>query len=156
MHKGSTLAVGASVPVPPHGSRPRPWPQDGSFSPPDWTGRPVATLTQPAIQDDWKTPSLCQLGHPRLLCPLDRHARRPRSRHYVFTLEQGDSFPYTPVESYRFISTARCLSEGNLREGRPFCNGHFYASPGASPPLRLPNIFRRDLPSLSTLRYQAP
>jgi len=24
------------------------------FATPDWTGRPVATLTQPAIQDDWE------------------------------------------------------------------------------------------------------
>jgi len=57
--QGSTLAAGTSVPVPRtafglgHGLKTE------FFATPDWTGRPVATLTQPAIQDNWKTPSLC-------------------------------------------------------------------------------------------------
>jgi len=58
----------------------------------------------------------------------------PAPGHYVFTLEQGDSFPYTPVESYRFILDGKVLSEGNLREGTDLSvMGNFYASPGASP-----------------------
>ncbi len=41
----------------------------------------------------------------------------PAPGHYVFTLESGDSFPYSPVESYRLSLDGKVLSEGSLRQG---------------------------------------
>ena len=133
--QGSTLAVGASVPVPRtvfglgHGLKTE------FFATPDWTGRPVATLTQPAIQDDWENAEpVPQLATHDYSVRWTGTLAGPAPGHYVFTLEQGDSFPYTPVESYRFILDGKVLSEGNLREGTDLSvMGNFYASPGASP-----------------------
>jgi beta-glucosidase len=133
--QGSTLAVGASVPVPRtvfglgHGLKTE------FFATPDWTGRPVATLTQPAIQDDWENAEpVPQLATHDYSVRWTGTLAVPAPGHYVFTLEQGDSFPYTPVESYRFILDGKVLSEGNLREGTDLSvMGNFYASPGASP-----------------------
>ena len=133
--QGSTLAVGASVPVPRtvfglgHGLKTE------FFATPDWTGRPVATLTQPAIQDDWENAEpVPQLATHDYSVRWTGTLAVPAPGHYVFTLEQGDGFPYTPVESYRFILDGKVLSEGNLREGTDLSvMGNFYASPGASP-----------------------
>jgi beta-glucosidase len=133
--QGSTLAAGASVPVPRtafglgHGLKTE------FFATPDWTGRPVATLTQPAIQDDWENAEpVPQLATHDYSVRWTGTLAVPAPGHYVFTLEQGDSFPYTPVESYRFILDGKVLSEGNLREGTDLSvMGNFYASPGASP-----------------------
>jgi len=99
---------------------------------PDWTGRPVATLTQPAIQDDWENAEpVPQLATHDYSVRWTGTLAVPAPGHYVFTLEQGDSFPYTPVESYRFILDGKVLSEGNLREGTDLSvMGNFYASPG--------------------------
>jgi len=58
----------------------------------------------------------------------------PAAGHYVFTLEQGDSFPYSPVETYRFILDGKVLSEGNLRQGGDLsAMGNFITMAGASP-----------------------
>ena len=60
----------------------------------------------------------CQAGAPdryfRLLGALDRHLSVPAPGHYVFTLEPGDSFPYSPAESYRFILDGKVFSEGTF------------------------------------------
>jgi len=43
----------------------------------------------------------------------------PTAGHYIFTLEQGDSFPYSPVETYRFVLDGKVIGEGSLREPGP-------------------------------------
>jgi beta-glucosidase len=133
--QGSTLASGASVPVPRtafglgHGLKTE------FFATPDWTGRPVATLTQPAIQDDWENAKpMPQLATYNYSVRWTGTLSVPAPGHYVFSLEQGDSFPYTPVESYRFILDGKVLSEGSLREGTDLSvMGNFHAAPGQSP-----------------------
>jgi beta-glucosidase len=58
----------------------------------------------------------------------------PAAGHYVFTLEPGDSFPYSPAETYRFVLDGKVLSEGSLRAGTDLsAMGNFKAAPGASP-----------------------
>jgi beta-glucosidase len=54
----------------------------------------------------------------------------PAPGHYVFTLEPGDSFPYSPEENYRFILDGKVLSEGSLRG--PFSQSTTGASHRAS------------------------
>ena len=133
--QGSTLAAGTSVPVPRtafslgHGLKTE------FFATPDWTGRPVATLTQPAIQTDWENAEpVPQLATHDYSVRWTGTLAVPAPGHYVFTLEQGDSFPYSPVETYRFILDGKVLSEGSLREGTDLSvMGNFQTSPGASP-----------------------
>ena len=58
----------------------------------------------------------------------------PAAGHYVFTLEPGDSFPYSPVEMYRFVLDGKVLSEGSLRVDADLSSmGNFHSAPGASP-----------------------
>jgi beta-glucosidase len=105
------------------------------FATPDWTGRPAATITQPAVQTDWES--------ARPAPPIETHSYSvrwtgslsvPAPGHYVFTLESGDSFPWSPGESYRFTLDGKVLSEGSLRQGDEFtAQGSFKAAPGASP-----------------------
>jgi beta-glucosidase len=58
----------------------------------------------------------------------------PAPGHYVFSLESGDSFPYSPAESYRFILDGKVLSEGSLRTTPDISSmGNFHTAPGNSP-----------------------
>ena len=103
------------------------------FATPDWTGRPVAV--------DHRAARAGRLGecqararnrHPRLFGSLVGHARRSRRRRTMSsTLEPADSFPYSPVENYRFILDGKVISEGSLRAGRdPSAMGNFKAGTG--------------------------
>jgi beta-glucosidase len=99
------------------------------FATPDWTGRPVATLTQPAVQTDWESAKpVPDLDTPNYSVRWSGSLAVPAPGHYVFTLEQGDSFPWTPRESYRFILDGKVLGEGSLRQ-----EGDRKPAPGASP-----------------------
>jgi beta-glucosidase len=133
--QGSTLAEGVGVPVPrtafglQHGLKTE------FFATPDWTGRPVAVTTEPAVQTDWE--------NAKPVPELDTHDYSvrwsgtltvPAPGHYVFTLESGDSFPYSPTESYRFILDGKVLSEGSLRAGHDMsAMGAFKPASGGSP-----------------------
>jgi len=133
--QGSTLASGVGVPVPRtafglgHGLKTE------VFATPDWTGRPVAITTQPAVQTDWEG------AHPVHQIETNNYSVRwsgtltvPAAGHYVFTLESGDSFPYSPKESYRLILDGKVLSEGSLRVDADLSSmGNFHSAPGASP-----------------------
>jgi beta-glucosidase len=58
----------------------------------------------------------------------------PAPGHYVFTVEPGDSFPYSPVENYRLVLDGKVLGEGSLRQGQDLSQlGNFQVVPGASP-----------------------
>jgi beta-glucosidase len=115
--QGSTLATGIALPVPrtafPHGLRAE------FFPTPDLTGRPVAVETQPALQTDWENarpvPQLETSNYSvRWSGPLAVPAPGP----YVFSLESGRAFPYSPTESYRFLLDGKLLSEGPLTRER--------------------------------------
>ncbi|HEY1901155.1 MAG TPA: glycoside hydrolase family 3 C-terminal domain-containing protein [Terracidiphilus sp.] len=133
--QGATLAAGVGVPVPRTAFGPSIGLKVEFFATPDWTGRPVATTLQPAVQTDWEN------AHPVPQIETNDYSVRwsgklavPAPGHYVFTLESGDSFPYSPKESYRFILDGKVVSQGSLRQEADLsAMGNFKAAPGASP-----------------------
>jgi beta-glucosidase len=133
--QGSTLAEGVGVPVPRTAFGLNNGLKTEFFATADWTGRPVAVETEPAVQTDWEN------AQPAPEIDTHNYSVRwsgtltvPAAGHYVFTLEPGDSFPYSPAESYRFILDGKVLGEGSLRAGMDLsAMGNFKAAPGASP-----------------------
>ncbi|HEY1987388.1 MAG TPA: glycoside hydrolase family 3 C-terminal domain-containing protein [Terracidiphilus sp.] len=133
--QGSTLAEGVGVPVPRTAFGLNKGLKTEFFATSDWTGRAIATETEPAVQSDWE--------NARPVPEMDTHNYSvrwsgtivaPAAGSYVFTLEPGDSFPYSPNESYRFVLDGKVLSEGSLRAGSDMsAMGNFKAAPGASP-----------------------
>jgi beta-glucosidase len=133
--QGSTLAVGVGVPVPRTAFGLNQGLKTEFFATPDWTGRPVVTLTQPIIQADWEDAlPVPQLETHNYSVRWSGSLTVPAPGHYVFSLETGDSFPYSPAETYRFILDGKILSEGSLREAGDLSSlGNFHTEPGASP-----------------------
>jgi beta-glucosidase len=133
--QGSTLAAGVGVPVPRTAFGLNQGLKTEFFATPDWTGRPVATISQAAVQTDWENAApVPQLATHDYSVRWSGKLYVPAAGHYVFTLEQGDSFPYSPVETYRFILDGKVLSEGSLRQqGDLTSMGNFITMPGASP-----------------------
>jgi beta-glucosidase len=133
--QGSTLAAGVGVPVPRTAFGLNQGLKTEFFSTPDWTGRPVATVTQPAVQADWENAlPVAQLATHNYSVRWSGSLAVPAPGHYVFTIETGDSFPYSPVESYRLMLDGKVVSEGSLRQGADISTlGNFHAAPGASP-----------------------
>ena len=133
--QGSTLAAGVGVPVPRTAFGLGQGLKTEFFATPDWTGRPVATLTQPAVQADWENAlPVPQLATHNYSVRWSGSLTVPAPGHYVFSIEPGDSFPYSPTETYRFILDGKVLSEGTLRQGNDLSvMGNFKAAPGASP-----------------------
>jgi beta-glucosidase len=133
--QGSTLAEGVGVPVPRTAFGLGKGLSTEFFATPDLTGRPVATRSEPEVQSDWEN------AHPVPQIETDNYSVRwsgqltvPAAGHYVFTLESGDSFPYSPSETYRFILDGKVVSEGSLRQGGDLsAMGNFHSAPGASP-----------------------
>ncbi len=143
--QGSTLAEGVGVPVPRTAFGLGKGLKTEFFATPDWTGRPVAVTTEPLVQADWEN------AKPAPEVETTNYSVRwtgtltpPAAGHYVFTLEPGDSFPYSPRESYRLLMDGKVISEGSLREGQDgksasdtqhdlSAMGNFKAAPGASP-----------------------
>jgi beta-glucosidase len=147
--QGSTLAAGVGVPVPRTVYGLSQGLKTEFFATSDWTGRPVATVTQPNVQADWENAQpVPQLATHDYSVRWSGTLTPPAPGHYVFTLEPGDSFPYSPVENYRFVLDGKVLGEGSLREGHDLSvMGNFHATPGASstaPPVeyfpRVPSI----------------
>ena len=133
--QGSALAAGVGVPVPRTAFGLNQGLKTEFFATPDWTGRPVAAITQPAVQTDWENAQpVPQLATHDYSVRWTGKLAVPAAGHYVFTLEQGDSFPYSPVETYRFILDGKVLSEGSLRQqGDLSAMGNFITMPGNSP-----------------------
>ena len=131
--QGSTLAEGVGVPVP--RSAFGKGLKTEFFATSDWTGRPVASETEPLIQADWEN------AMPRPEVDTKNYSVRwsgtievPAPGHYVFTVEVADSFPYSPSESFRFMLDGKALGEGNIRTGHDMSvMGSFKPAPGASP-----------------------
>jgi beta-glucosidase len=141
--QGSTLAAGASVPVPRTVFGLGRGLKTEYFATPDWTGRPVATTTSPNVQADWENAlPVHELATWNYSVRWSGQMSVPAAGHYVFSLEPGDSFPYSPEESYRFVLDGKVLSEGPMRQAedpgvgksRPtVANGN---SPTAPPPMK--------------------
>ena len=133
--QGSTLAEGVGVPVPRTAFGLNKGLKTEFFATNDWSGRPVATETEPLVQADWEN------ARPRP--EVDKHdysvrwtgtIAAPAPGHYVFTLEVGDSFPYSPVENYRIVLDGKVLGEGSLRAKLDLSTmGNFHAQAGPSP-----------------------
>ena len=133
--QGSTLAAGVGVPVPRSAFGLNQGLKAEFFATNDWTGRPVATVTQPAVQADWESEvPVPELETHNYSVRWTGSLTVPAPGHYVFMLETADSFPWSPGESYRFILDGKVLSEGAVRQGDEFtARGGFNAAPGASP-----------------------
>jgi beta-glucosidase len=133
--QGSTMAAGVGVPVPRTAFGLNQGLKTEFFATPDWTGRPVATHNEPEVQTDWEN------AHPVREIETSNYSVRwsgaltvPAPGHYVFSLESGDSFPYSPSESYRFLLDGKVLSEGSLRTTPDLSTmGNFHSQPGNSP-----------------------
>ena len=113
--QGSTLATGTMVPVPRtafgKGLKTE------FFASSDVTGRALATETEPLIQADWETAlPVPQIQTPNYSVRWSGTLAVPAAGHYVFSLEPGDSFPYSPTETYRMILDGKVVGEGNLRK----------------------------------------
>ena len=123
--QGSTLAEGVGVPVPRTAFGLNKGLKTEFFATTDWTGRPVATEIEPLIQTDWEN------AKPSPEVDTHNYSVRwsgtiaaPAPGHYVFTMEPGDAFPYTPEESYRFLLDGKVLGEGASTAGsRSLRNG---------------------------------
>jgi beta-glucosidase len=133
--QGSTLAAGVGVPVPRTAFGMDKGLKTEFFATADWTGRPLAVVTQPSVQADWENAlPVPQIATHNYSVRWSGSITASAPGHYVFTLEPGDSFPYSPTESYRFVLDGKVLSEGSLREGHDMsAMGSFKAAPGASP-----------------------
>ncbi len=131
--QGSTLAAGFQVPVArsafSSGLRVEYFPTT------DFTGRPVATLTEPDIQDDWgdsyPVPALhthdYSVRYSGTFTP-------PAPGHYEFTVEAVDSFPYSPKNFATVLLDGKSVASGDLVGGHGAAtSGKFHFAPGASP-----------------------
>jgi beta-glucosidase len=113
--QGSTLAEGVGVPVPRTAFGLNKGLKTEFFATADWTGRPVAVETQSTIQADWEDDKpVPEVDTVNYSVRWSGTLSVPAPGHYVFTVELGDSFPYNPEESYRFILDGKLVSEGIL------------------------------------------
>lgn len=133
--QGSSLAAGFSVPVPRTAFDMRKGLKTEFFATPDWTGRPVAVTTEPAVQTNWEyAKPVPQVETINYSVRWSGSITAPAAGHYVFTLDSGDSFPYFPNESYRLVIDGKVLGEGSLRKHVDIAAmGNFKATNGASP-----------------------
>ena len=133
--QGSSLAAGFAVPVPRTVFDIKKGLKTEMFATPDWTGRPVAVTTQPAVQADWENAKPApQVETVDYSVRWSGTITAPAAGHHVFSLDPGDSFPYSPKESYRLIIDGKVLGEGSLRQDVDISTmGNFKASTGASP-----------------------
>ena len=133
--QGSSLAAGFAVPVPRTVFGIKKGLKTEMFATPDWTGRPVAVTTQPAIQSDWENAKPApQVETVNYSVRWSGTITAPAAGRYVFSLDPGDSFPYSPKESYRLILDGKVLGEGSLRQHVDISTmGNFKAMSGASP-----------------------
>jgi len=163
--QGSSLAAGFAVPVPRTVFDIKKGLKTEFFATPDWTGRPVAVTTEPAVQADWENAApVPQVQTTNYSVRWSGTIAAPGAGHYVFSLGTGDSFPYSPKESYRLIIDGKVLGEGSLRQHEDIsAMGNFKAMKGASPtappqmdfpvPVSIPYDFTGTQPHTFVLEY---
>jgi beta-glucosidase len=133
--QGSTLAEGVGVPVPRTAFGLNKGLKTEYFDSADWKGNPVAVRTEPSVQADWENAKpVPEIYTQNYSVRWSGTISAPAPGHYVFTVEPADSFPYSPVESYRMVLDGKVIGEGSLRQGNDIsAMGNFQAVPGASP-----------------------
>ena len=133
--QGSTLAVGVGVPVPRTVFGLKTGLKTEYFATPDWTGRPIVTERDALVQADWENAKpIPEIESTNYSVRWSGTLTPPAAGHYVFSVETGDSFPYSPKESYRLLLDGKVIGEGSLRQGNDISSmGNFTAGPGASP-----------------------
>jgi beta-glucosidase len=133
--QGSTLAEGVGVPVPRTAFGLNKGLKTEFFGTSDWTGRPVAIETESSIQADWENAKpVPEIYSHNYSVRWSGTISAPAPGHYVLSIEPADSFPYSPVESYRLSLDGKVIGEGPLRQGQDISSmGNFHAAPGASP-----------------------
>ena len=133
--QGSALAEGIGVPVPRTAFGLNNGLKVEFFGTSDWTGRPVAVVTEPDVQTDWENAKpVPEIYTHNYSVRWSGTLTPPAPGHYVFSVEAADSFPYSPVETYRLILDGKVIGEGSLRQGQDISSmGNFHAAPGASP-----------------------
>ena len=141
--QGSTLADGVGVPVPRTAFGLNKGLKTEFFATPDWTGRAVAVETEPAVQSDWENDKPApEVDTVNYSVRWSGTISVPAAGHYVFSVEPGDAFPYTPTESYRLILDGKVLSEGVLRSGKDLApgDGNSPTAPGKMQEAKEPSI----------------
>ena len=134
--QGSTLAEGFGVPVPRTAFGLNKGLKTEFFATADWTGRPVATETEPARADRLgKCQARTRSRHPQLLRALERHHRRARARPLRLHASKPATASRTrPRKAIDSSSTARCLAKAVFAPSIDLSTmGNFQAAPGASP-----------------------
>ena len=132
--QGATLATGFQSPVARTAFGPAGLRVD-YFPTTDFTGRPVATLTEPDIQDDWgdSPPVPALLTHDYSVRYTGTFTP-PAPGHYEFTVEAVDSFPYSPKNTTTVLLDGKSVASGSLVGGHGAAtSGKFHFAPGASP-----------------------
>ena len=129
--QGASLAQGFTVPVP------RSVFGEGLkaeyFNSTDWTGTPVATRTERAIQHDWRDAKpVPQITGFDYSVRWSGKFSAPAPGKYALILEGGSPFPYSPKEGYRLTLDGKVLSQGMLTKGK-LEMGDFHVAEGASP-----------------------
>ncbi len=130
--QGANLAEGFTVPVPRtvfgNGLKTE------FFATPDLTGVPVATRTDPNIQYDWANLlPVPELRTHEYSVRWSGTFRAPAAGKYTLVVTPGDTFPYSPRESYRLLVDGKVAGEGSLSgEGHPEM-GNFKLGNGANP-----------------------
>ena len=129
--QGANLADGFTVPVPRtvfgNGLRAE------FFPTPDWTGMPVAVRTETAIQYDWKDAlPVPELKTHDYSVRWTGTFRAPSAGKYELTVAPGDTFPYSPKESYRLLVDGKVLGEGSLNGDGVAAMGNFHIGTGAN------------------------
>ncbi len=114
--QGATLAEDFPIPVPrtAFGSGLR----TEYFASTNWTGTPVATTTEREIQNDWTDvrPNPALPGHAYSV-RWTGTLTPPAPGAYTFSLQGGESFPYSPRETYHIYIDGKVVSEGTLNSG---------------------------------------
>ncbi len=133
--QGSTLAAGVGVPVPRTAFGMGKGLKTEFFATADWTGRPLATVNEPEVQPGWENAlPIAQLATHNYSVRWTGTIAVPSAGHYVFSVEPGESFPYSPHEIFRLKLDGKVVAEGSLRKGETLTSsGSFHDAPGASP-----------------------
>ena len=129
--QGSTLADGFTVPVPRtvFGAGLK----TEFFASSDLSGAPVSTLTEPDIQHDWRDAApVPELHTHDYSVRWSGTFQAPAPGHYTLVVQGGESFPYSPKESFHLTLDGKELGSGSLTTNK-LDMGHFSFAAGASP-----------------------
>jgi beta-glucosidase len=133
--QGSSLADGFAIPVPRTAFGIEKGLKAEFYSTPDWTGIPLAVVTQPAVQSNWENAApMPEINSVNYSVRWSGTITAPAAGDYVFSITSGETFPYSPQETYRLTIDGKVLGEGSLhRRSDMQDSGNSKAVTGASP-----------------------